>query len=336
MLSCRKTVINKSSEMEELEKYLQNTLGIDAVIKRLPMGKLRILPLYIRAIYTMKTTRLYEREILLLEKKDKERLTAEQYRKHIQVIENAFNKPVVLVLDAIEAYNRKRLIEKQIAFIIPGKQMFIPQFLIDLREFRYTAQKKKEKIQPAAQCLLLFHLLKENVEDVNLKTIAEKLNYTPMTITRAANELNEKALCRIEGRKEKKIVFERDKKAIWEKALPYLQNPVNIAIYIEEYIDDKIIFESGYTALSSYTKIAGEPTKCFAISKTDYVYLRKHKQITITNKMEGRICLEIWKYNPAILATDKTVDPLSLYLTLKDEKDERVEIELEKMIERLW
>jgi len=322
--------------MNELEKYLQQTLGIDVVIKGLPAGKLKILPLYMRQMYNLKTIRLYEREILFLEQKDKERLTVEQYRKHIQIIENAFNKPVVLVLEQIEAYKRNRLIEKQIAFIIPAKQMFIPQLLIDLREFRHTAQKKKEKIQPAAQCLLLFHLLKENVEDMNFKTIAEKLNYTPMTITRAVNELTEKALCRIEGRKDKKIVFERDKKAVWERALPYLQNPVKRTIYIEEYIDNNLIFESGYTALSSFTNMAAEPTKCFAISKTDYMYLKKHKQITITNKMEGRICLEIWKYAPGILAEKRLVDPLSLYLIFKETKDERVEMEIEKMVTRLW
>lgn len=322
--------------MIELEKYFYDTLGIYVTLKRFPERELKTLPLYLRGLYIFKTTRLYDRDILFLKQKEKEYLTAGQYRKHIQIVENAFNRPVVLILEPIEAYNRKRLIEKHIAFIIPEKQMFIPQLLIDLKEFRYTAQKKKKKIQPAAQCLLFFHLLKENVEEMNFKKIAEELNYSPMTITRAVNELADKTLCRIEGRKDKRVIFEGCKKVLWDMALPYLQSPIKRKIFIEENIDNKLIYKTGYSALSFYTNIAEDQTKCYAISKTDYMYLKKHKQIKITNKIEGRVCIEIWKYAPGILAGNRIVDPLSLYLTYKDTKDERVEVEIDRMVLRLW
>lgn len=322
--------------MDGLEEYFYDTLGINVTLKRFPEQEIKVLPLYLRGMYIYKTTRLFDRDIIFLEQKVKEHLTAEQYRKHIQIVENAFDRPVALILEPIEAYNRKRLIEKQITFIIPGKQMFIPQLLIDLKEFRYAARKKKEKFQPAAQCLLIFHLLKENVEDMNFKTIAEKLNYTPMTITRAVNELAEKALCRIEGKKDKKVVFDRERKALWEMALPFVQNPVKRKIYVDEYIDNNLIYESGYTALSYYTSIAGEPIDCYAISKTDFIYLRKQKKINITNKIEGRAGLEIWKYAPGILANNRIVDPLSLYLAFKETKNERVEMEIDKMVAHLW
>jgi len=322
--------------MNRLEKYLYDALGIVVAIKRLPDGRLKNLPLYIRSMYNFKTTQLFYRNILLLEPKEKEYLTAEQYRKHIQIVVNVFDEPAVLVLGLIEAYNRKRLIEKKIAFIIPGKQMFLPQLLIDLKEFRYTSQKKKEKIQPATQCLLIFHLLKENVEEFNFKMIAAKLNYTPMTITRVVNELVENKLCRIEGRKEKKIVFEMERKAIWEMALPYLQNPVKKKIYLDEKIDTNLVYKTGYSALSFYTNMDSDAIECYAISNTNYLNLKNHKRINITNNTEGHICLEIWKYAPVILAENGIVDPLSLYLTLRDIADERVEMELDRMVARLW
>lgn len=322
--------------MNRIEKYLNDTLGVDVTIKQLSEGTLDKLPLYMRSIYNFKSMRLFRRDIILLVQKENEYLAADQYRKHIQNIEQIFNRPVVLILEPIEAYNRKRLIEKQIAFIIPGKQIFVPQLMIDLREFRYAAQKKKEKIQPAAQCLLISHLLRKHVEMMNFKMIAEKLNYTPMTITRAVNELDEKALCRIEGKKEKKIVFERERKDIWETALPYLQNPVKRKIYIEEYLDDNLIFESGYKALSTYTNMADEPKGCYAISNSDYLYLKKQKNLSTISKTEGPICLEIWKYAPGILTDKRMVDPLSLYLAFKGTKDERIELEIEKMVASLW
>ena len=45
--------------------------------------------------------------------------------------------------------------------------------------------------------------------------------------------------------------------------------------------------------------------------------------------------LEIWRYDPAMFATDGIVDPFSLYLSLKDSKDERIQIALEEMMEKL-
>lgn len=322
--------------MKKLNKYIAELLGTELKVKALNTAHLKKLPIYIREMYKIKTALLFDRKILLLAQKTTENLTANQYRKQITLLENAFNLPAVLILEQLEAYNRKRLIEKQIAFIIPGKQMYIPHLFLDLREFRGNVQKKTEKIQPAAQCILLYHLLKENVENMNFKTIADKINYTQMTITRGAKDLEEKQLCRIEGTNEKRILFLEDKKTLWQKAQPYLQNPVKRKIYIEEYIDDNLIFKSGYTALSHLTDIAGEPLECFAISKTDYMYLRKQKKLNITNKTEGRICLEIWKYAPNILAENHIVDPLSLYLTFKETEDERVEMEIEKMVNRLW
>ncbi len=322
--------------MNRLQKYVFDALGIEISIKPLSNSNLHKLPLFLRSMYHFQKTWLFEREIILLQQNENEFRTADHYFKHIQHIEQTCNLPVVLVLEPIEAYNRKRLIEKQVAFIIPGKQMFIPQLLIDLKEFRYAGKKKRETIQPAAQCLLFYHFLKENVEDMNFKMIAEKTNYTQMTITRAANDLAEREICRIGGRKDKKIIFNADKRTIWEKVQPFLQNPIKRKIYIEDHFDDNLMYQAGYSALAFYTNIAGDVHECFAIAKTDYMYLKKHRQIRTTNKIEGRYCIEIWKYAPGILAKNRIVDPLSLYLTLKDEKDERVELELEEMIKNVW
>jgi len=322
--------------MNTLQKYLFDTLGIDIHIDPFLKNMLNSLPLFLRGMYRFQKTQLFNREIILLQQNGDEYLTADQYLKHIRQIEKNFNVPVVLVLEPMEAYNRKRLIEKQVAFIIPGKQMFIPQLLIDLKEFRNAKKKKKDTLQPASQCLLFYHLLKENVEPLNFKMIAERTNYTPMTITRAATDLAEREICRIEGRKDKRIIFDADKRAIWEKAQPFLQNPVKNKIYIDDQFDETLMYRAGYSALTFYTNITGETNECFAIAKNDYLYLKKNKRIVTPNKLEGRFCIEIWKYAPGILAENKIVDPLSLYLALKEDGDERVEKELEKMIERLW
>lgn len=335
MLSCIIYVILEEN-MTKLKNYIFELLGTDLIEKEINPIKLKDFPFYVRELYNLKTGLLLNREILFLEQKSKENLTTDNYQKQIALIENSFNLPVVLVLQNLEAYNRKRLIEKRIAFIIPGKQMFIPHFLIDLRELRNTKENNKEVLQPAAQCILLYQLLKENISEMNFKEIAAKINYTQMTVTRAAKDLADKELCQIEGTNQRKILFVEEGKMLWQKALPYLLNPVKRRIFTNDYIDENLIFKAGFTALSELTNIADDSADCFAISKTDYMYLRKHNKINITNKFEGRIWLEIWKYAPALFANHNIVDPLSLSLSFKDSKDERVEMEIEKMVDRLW
>jgi len=50
------------------------------------------------------------------------------------------------------------------------------------------------------------------------------------------------------------------------------------------------------------------------------------------NKEYGLFRIEIWKYDPKLLSHTGTVDKLSLYLSLKDNDDERVQIELDNLL----
>ena len=45
------------------------------------------------------------------------------------------------------------------------------------------------------------------------------------------------------------------------------------------------------------------------------------------------IMLEQWKYDPALFASSKEVDPVSLYMSLAENPDERVQGELEEYLE---
>ena len=59
-------------------------------------------------------------------------------------------------------------------------------------------------------------------------------------------------------------------------------------------------------------------------------YNASHTKI---NYIEGSFALEIWNYAPILLAKGDAVDRLSLYLSMKDHADERIQIALENLIE---
>ena len=69
---------------------------------------------------------------------------------------------------------------------------------------------------------------------------------------------------------------------------------------------------------------------CYAISRDAYDDIGKHSY-----EEYGENTIEIWKYAPELLAKDGVVDRLSLYLSLKDSEDERIQIELEHLIDNM-
>ena len=81
-----------------------------------------------------------------------------------------------------------------------------------------------------------------------------------------------------------------------------------------------------------------EKQQFYAIDKKLYFDLEKAENLVNKNEIEGKYCIEVWKYNPDILSdfteTDSAaVDPLSLYLSMRDIEDERIDMAFDKIIE---
>jgi 2,3-bisphosphoglycerate-independent phosphoglycerate mutase len=79
----------------------------------------------------------------------------------------------------------------------------------------------------------------------------------------------------------------------------------------------------------------------YAIDRGNFIRYRGNGQLQNLNDYEGKYCIEVWKYSPVALTKGVTkqnnVDPLSLYLSLRENKDERIEMALEKIIENyIW
>ena len=321
--------------MSAIENYFHKVLGQPVNIKELSREHVASLPMFLRELYSLKRIRILGHEAILMERISDRPLTVDQFHKHTKLVEFAFSRPTILVLKSIESYNKRRLIQRHISFVIPGKQMFIPQFLIDLKERGEGFLPDQEKLQPAAQCLLFFHLLRKDIQKYNFKQISTELGYTQMTITRAARDLASKHLANIEGKKERRLLFEIDRKKLWKASHPYLQNPVKKIYFQDDFVHSKLLYKASYSALAYYTDLSEDDREYFAVSQSDFSRLLALGKIEVSTDQDGPICIQVWKYPPALLTESQVVDPLSLYLSF-DTRDERVETELEKLIENLW
>lgn len=169
------------------------------------------LPIYISQVYKAYDAILFDKNIVLAEKINEDDFSVLQTEKHLQLIRNVVGKTVVLVLENLQSYNRKRLIERGINFIVPDKQLFLPELLINLSE-NYSHPKTKQKnknLMPSSQFLLLYHIIQGNtnwnMEEHSFKEIAKKLEYTPMAVSYAVEDFMQNELIEVSRKKEKYI-----------------------------------------------------------------------------------------------------------------------------------
>ncbi len=221
--------------------------------------------------------------------------------------------------------------------------MFLPDMLIDLQEsFGKKKRASDEALTPSAQFLLIYHLLHKNynwsLEANSFKAIAEKFIYTGMTITKAADNLRYLELADITGLKEKYIRFRLERHELWQDALKrkLLSDPVLKRIYVDEKPVNTYMLMSNASALPEYSDMNPSRQKHFALAKAAYYALPKSTWKN-ANDNEGSYCIEVWKYDPLLLVNElhndsSVVDPLSLYLSLRDSKDERIEMALEQLL----
>lgn len=332
--------------MKDILAYLEEVLGIrvDAV----PMAKndLGQLPMYINESYTLYDVNLFSRDVVFAAPKGDGRLSILQTEKQVLQIKSRIKKSVVLVLGKIEAYNRKRLIEKGVNFIVASKQMYMPDLLIDLRESycRQDVNQKTKSLLPSAQVLLIYHLLSGGLvwklEEHSFKDIAVKFGYTAMTISNAIENLNNHGLLDVFGEKEKFIRFRYEKKDLWDKASSdnLLTSPILKTVFVDELPKGLELMISSTSALAVFTSLNPSSQQYYALDKDQFYALQKSDSLVNSNSHEGKYALEVWKYKPWCMVSDsKVVDPLSLYLSLKNSSDERTEMSFDQILRKyVW
>ncbi len=322
----------------KLIKYVAEVLGLDinpVEFTDLQMGKF---PFYIGSLYRLYHARLMGHEMVLVELRNNLE-SIQQIETHFKLLKEKLGIVPVLVVETIQSFQRKRLVEKGINFIVPGQQLYLPFLFIDLRERFEKPLPMKEKLIPSAQCLLIYHLLhrKTKLEQLSLKEVAEMFGYSTMGITKAANNLLQFELCEINGTKDKHILFSLEIPELWAKALPFMKSPVNKTLYVDE--KPKLdLLKAGTTALPEYSNMNPSRQLYYAINRETYFNLEKNGGLKNPNELEGEFGLEVWSYNPKVIAQllnkkPNTVDPLSLYLSMKDNTDERNQGALEIIIE---
>lgn len=341
----------------QAKEYLQDILGSEVVNDTWakPWLEADQLPFFLQSAYTYYQINLFGQLCLLMLAKEPEGETPAVVRKHWKLVSHYYKGDVIYLVASTTSYNRKRLIEHRVPFLVPGNQLYLPGLGVDLREyFKRGRQGHVARLSAPTQALLLRQLLRQDCFGLPAKDLAQMLGYSRMTITRAINELVDHQLATAEkvGR-ERHLRFAYSGRLLWEAAQSVLQSPVTKRVWVRS--QNQQISNPGWegrlageSALAHYTNLADTHISQFAIPSGAWSALVKRQDVqllesqpsgknpTFSNDRET-IELEIWAYNPQVIITDKTcVDPLSLWLSFTSNTDERLELAREALLEHVW
>ncbi|MBR3602575.1 MAG: MarR family transcriptional regulator [Lachnospiraceae bacterium] len=315
-----------------MKKYLAEIFGLSVKIENWD-GKSK-LPLYLRNKREYFVLSMGNVQSVLM-KNNSDNFNVSGFEKEMQEIEKYAEMSVILWLDAVSTYQRNALVKSRIPFIVPNSQIFVPELGMSLKEFCAGKREKVEKISAATQFLLLYFIYQKKHEEKSQSEIAEYLNMSAMNVSRAVQELQELGL--LESRKEgtsKVIKSVATGKELYQLSSGYLQSPVQKRIYVSlKYFDMDLPF-AGETALAKRSMLNYPKCTVFAMDK------KLVKDIPQEAIVEPKLMadndyieIELWKYNPSVYTSDEMVDIVSLVQSLKDVEDERVEMQIEEIME---
>lgn len=250
--------------------------------------------------------------------------------------EEALQRPVAFQVALNSVSMRNALVKNGVPFVdLPGN-VFLPFMGVVLQDVYRKQLVKADKMMPATQMVFLELLYMNDGETALKSEVANKLNLTKTSITRATAQLEEMGLIeQLKSGTEISIKRNCSRKEYYEKAKAYLINPVQKVITIMRQEATFASYGAGESALSQMSELNPPRIEECAIYKGEEVIDQLEIMDARYEEQDNCLNVQLWKYNPSYFAKEGRVDPVSLACTFKGNEDERIEMCIEELLEEL-
>ncbi|MGB4592191.1 MAG: hypothetical protein WBI63_00220, partial [Coriobacteriia bacterium] len=121
---------------------------------------------------------------------------------------------------------------------------------------------------------------------------------------------------------------------LWRQAQPLLRSPVSRRRYLVGVAPSgRKGLAAGLSALATYSALAEPAVPGVALDRVKAKSLLDVGGVqALPTADEAELEVEVWSYEPGLLSDAATVDRLSLYLSLRDDTDERVQSALDELM----
>ena len=279
--------------------------------------------------------------------KEKRAGSLENFVKQAKGIQKQTGLAVVLVFNKLSDVQKKRLLQIAVPYIDYHENIYFPYlgFLFSKVENEVEVDKK---LTSTEQKVLISLLLNSSTFEINIEEISYLTNLSIPSLYRAFKNFKDRGWL---TNKNKSYHFAKTKAQIFNEAKKFLKNPIHNTVLISEddfqritqCIDLKL---SNTKALSTISILAdNDEYGTYALSKKQFKKIEESFQQHI---FQGHK-IEIWDYEPIHFnylkeeclrdesnGESALIDPISLYLILKDDEDPRIEEEVEKLESKIF
>ena len=293
------------------------------------------LPISFEKRYQYAKMKFHKESFLLI--KEKRRGSLNSFVTQARTMGRKASMDVILVFSKLSDNEKKQLLQARVPFVDFKGNLFFPPLGLALNA-NDDVEVFKE-LTPSEQLTWIAFLLTKGQKVVDVDLLSQITGLPNSTIYRCLRTF--KTLNWL-NKPNKLYAYTASKKELFLKSESFLFNPIKKRLLLSDFDLNKIQSDSrllygGTYALSYLTFLAeSDENSSYVISQRQFNKLSLPLSQHI---LEGKI-LEIWRYSPFVsefwndfkeTKDRQFVDPISLYLTLKDDDDPRVEEEIEAL-----
>jgi hypothetical protein len=325
------------SLIKNVKAYLNAVVGLQT---RAHMVSSENMPVFITAQYKFYVLNIETVNFLGVELRQAEDFrpsVLEKHQKYFLQLEEAHRcKGFVIIAEHLVGFIRRRLVELKVPFVVPKMQLYWPEMGMEFREHvrNRRGKDKKDHFDPATQAVLIGALNGHWPSPVTPKELAETLRYTPMTMTRALDNLEAAGIGTVTKKGRQRFISFPEKRDLWQAAKPMMNNPVRDSFRVlERDVPEDCKLLAGEAALAKLSPLTNPQTSTYAVDREKWKKLEKLAIRNLTVDEPGVCVVQVWRYSPDLFAQNGMVDVFSLYLNLAEETDDRIEIAMEDVLE---
>ena len=250
----------------------------------------------------------------------------------VRTVERKTGMSVILILDRLDHYQRRVLIENRINFLVPNRQIYLPSMGVLVNERGLGAlQSESDMLSGVATAIITLQLSKGILQGKSISQVAGIMGYSVKTLSLAVSQLEQKGLVSYAQAGRKKLLdFRLPPKELWEKAYTLSESPVERRLFtLNKEKASEIGIKSSDTALSEISMLTPPQQDVYAVCARN----PELKDLDL-NPNDGQAIVEVWKTDPKLGSTDGNVDIFLLALTYKNDDDPRIKKELDKLLSK--
>lgn len=278
----------------------------------------------------------------------KPRVAFEHLMRIYQILQDKLGPLVLVIADRMPPKHRPLLVKFRIPFIYKNESVFVPNLGLkigNLKKFedhpKTELAPKKEELTPFALKILAGFLTNQIPQEFThknlLETLQDKTKLSASKLSPALIELTERELLNAHGAGPTKTYTQENHQRIWEKLLSLPLAPLFREVeanYLPKPLGAYVV--AGEAALASYSNLAHPNKNIIAVTTSEFrLSFQSVSKKSLAQESQITALVQIWKEDPALFAIKGVQNPIEVFFTLQKNPDERVQLSLDEMLEKL-